>query len=225
MSTARTIIKNRVKAGNTVIGVGCYSAAIETRSDDKVLKVGNTTCDPWLQFYERVIKVNPTNPHLPKVHSIHVDHQNDYYVAVVEKLYEHYERWMGDRCGEDMLEETVRRCCSDASFNREKMNYELEACETCYGEYDSVQLYTACRQIRDLVSMSYQDADCDCEYYLEEDEECPHSGYERLSVDLHTNNILYRKDGTLVINDPVCDADMEDVDDLSIWADDMEIVE
>ena len=220
MSTARTIIKNRIKAGNTVIGVGCYSAALTATDEDKVIKVGNTTCDPWLEYYERVIKINPNNPHLPKVHSIHVDSDNDYYVAVVEKLFEHDERFMGDICGPDLLEETVRNCCVDSSYDSAKMHYELEACELCYGEYDSFQLYSACRQIRDMIRMSYREDVCDCEYY---DEECDHTGHETLSVDLHTNNILYRKDGTLVINDPVCDADMDDVDDLSTWADEVDI--
>ena len=28
MTTARNLIKNRIKAGNAVIGVGCYSAAL-----------------------------------------------------------------------------------------------------------------------------------------------------------------------------------------------------
>jgi len=36
---------------------------------------------------------------------------------------------------------------------------------------------------------------------------------------------MYRRDGTVVINDPLCDTDMDEVDDLSNWADEMEIVE
>ena len=50
MTTARNLIKNRIKAGNAVIGVGCYSAALTATDYNKVIKVGNTTSDPWLDF-------------------------------------------------------------------------------------------------------------------------------------------------------------------------------
>ena len=220
MSTARNLIKNRVKAGNTVIGVGCYSAALTARDEDKVIKVGNTTNDPWLEFYHEVIRANPKNIHLPKVHDIHIDYDNDYYVAVVEKLYEHDERFMGDREGTDLLEEAVIQCINDRSIDKFSFFVSLDDCKTCYGEFEPHQLHSVCNQIRDLVRRSYSDwGYCDCE----EDVDCE-CGSESLSVDLHTNNILYRKDGTLVINDPVCDANMEDVDDLSNWADDHELV-
>ncbi len=225
MSTARNLIKNRIKAGNTVIGVGCYSAALTATQEDKVIKVGNTTDDPWLDFYEEVIKPNPKNIHLPTVHSIHIDHDNDYYVAVVEKLYEHQDREYGDIVGADLLEEKVSECINDRNISQFKFFVNLEDCRTSFGEFDEYQLYSACNQIQDLIRRSYRENDCECDYYLEEDEECPHSGYERLCLDLHTNNILYREDGTLVINDPICDADMEDVDDLSNWADEQELVE
>ena len=220
MSTARNLIKNRVKAGNTVIGVGCYSAALTATHEDKVIKVGNTTNDPWLEFYNEVIRANPKNIHLPKVHDIHIDYDNDYYVAVVEKLYEHDERFMGDREGTDLLEEAVIECISDRSVDKFSFFVSLDDCKTCYGEFEPHQLHSVCNQIQDLVRRSYRACwDCECE-----DADSCDCGSESLSVDLHTNNILYRKDGTLVINDPVCDANMEDVDDLSNWADDHELV-
>lgn len=222
MSTARTIIKNRVKAGNTVIGVGCYSAAITSASRDKVLKVGNTTTDPWLQFYYKVVRTNPNNPHLPKVHSIHVDDDHDYYVAVVEKLYEHEDRAYGDICGLDALEELVANTCNDDSVGLEDWMDAVQDVDLCFGEFDEHQLYAACNQIRHMIRTSYVDDDCECEYY---EEDCDHTGYESLNLDLHSNNILYREDGTLVINDPVSDSDMDDVDDLSIWADEEELVD
>lgn len=225
MSTARSLIKNRVKAGNTVIGVGCYSAALTATDESKVIKVGSTTDDPWLDFYEEVVKVNPKNPHFPKVYNIHIDYENDYYVAVTEKLYEHLDRFNGDIEGTDLLEETVTQCINDRSVSQDNFLSSLEDCRTCYGEFDEFQLYAACNQIQDLIRRSYRDTDCDCDYYLEEEWECPHTGYERLSADLHTNNILYRQDGTLVINDPICDSDMDDVQDLSIWADEEELTD
>lgn len=213
MSTARNIIKNRVKAGNTVIGVGCYSAALTATQEDKVIKVGNTTDDPWLDFYEQVIKVNPNNIHLPTVHSIHIDHDNDYYVAVVEKLYEHQDREFGDIVGNDLLEDKITECITDNSIGQFEFFIALDDCRTSFGEFDEYQLYSACNQIQDLIRRSYRQSEFDEE------------GYESLSLDLHTNNILYRKDGTLVINDPICDTDMEDVDDLSNWADEHELTD
>ena len=220
MSTARNLIKNRIKAGNTVIGVGCYSAALTARDEDKVIKVGNTTNDPWLEFYNEVIRANPKNIHLPKVHDIHIDYDNDYYVAVVEKLYEHDERLLGDREGADLLEEAVIECINDRSVDKFSFFVSLDDCKTCYGEFEPHQLHSVCNQIQDLVRRSYRTCwDCECE-----DTDSCECGSESLSVDLHTNNILYRKYGTLVINDPVCDANMEDVDDLANWADDHELV-
>ena len=144
MSTARNIIKNRIKAGNTVLGVGCYSAAIESTSDDKIIKVGNTTDDPWL-----------------------------YYEA-----------------------------------------------HDCYGEFNASRLYDVLAGVRTCKDNSIQlgcNDECD-------DGQC-NCSWESLSVDLHLDNIMYRRDGTVVINDPLCDTDMDEVDDLSNWADEMEIVE
>lgn len=223
MSTARNLIKNRIKAGNTVIGVGCYSAALTATQTDKVIKVGNTTDDPWLDFYDEVIKHNPKNIHLPKVYNIHVDHDNDYYVAVVEKLYEHNDRFMGDIDGTDQLEDVVVECINDRSVSQFDFFVALDDCRTCYGEFDEYQLYAACNQIQDLIRRSWSDWGY-CECGVDEDGSCE-CGSERLSLDLHTSNILYREDGTLVINDPVCDTDMEDVDDLSNWADEQELTD
>ena len=221
MSTARNLIKNRVKAGNTVIGVGCYSAALTATHEDKVIKVGNTTNDPWLDFYEEVIKHNSNNIHLPKVYNIHIDYDNDYYVAVVEKLYEHDDRFMGDIEGTDQLEDTVYECINDRSVSQFDFFVALDDCRTCYGEFDEYQLYAACNQIQDLIRRSWSDWGY-CECGAEDHDSCD-CGSERLSLDLHCNNFLYRKDGTIVINDPICDTDMEDVDDLANWADEQEL--
>ena len=127
---------------------------------------------------------------------------------------------MGDREGADLLEEAVIECINDRSVDKFSFFVSLDDCKTCYGEFEPHQLHSVCNQIQDLVRRSYRTCwDCECE--VTDSCDC---GSESLSVDLHTNNILYRKDGTLVINDPVCDANMEDVDDLSNWADDHELV-
>ena len=222
MSTARTIIKNRIKAGNTVIGVGCYSAALTATDDSKVIKVGNSCTDPWLDYYYGVIAKNPDNCHFPKVYDIHVDNSNDYYVAVIEKLYKHDDREYGDMVGSDALEDCVTMACQGQFSDFESFENELyETANTCFGEFSPEQLYSACQSIREMVRDSWSDwGYCECEA---EDEESCECGSEHLTLDLHTSNILYRADGTLVINDPLCDSDMEDVDDLSCWADENEL--
>ena len=90
----------------------------------------------------------------------------------------------------------------------------------CYGEFNASRLYdvlTGVRACKDNSTELRCNEEC-------EDEQCT-QGRKSLSVDLHTSNIMYRRDGTVVINDPLCDTDMEDVDDLSNWADEMEIIE
>jgi hypothetical protein len=205
MTTARNLIKSRIKSGNTLIGVGCYSAALEGNSYNKVLKVGNTSVDPWLEYYEAVIKPNQGNSHIPKVYSLHVDSYHDYYVAVVEKLWEHDEREEDRLDGLDELEELVKATCegkySDAEFMRESARVD-----ECLGDFHPSELYRVCSEIHSLIQSSY--SECDGEYDL--------------NLDLHTKNFLYRADGTLVINDPISHTDMEDVDDLSIWADEQD---
>lgn len=223
MTTARNLIKNRIRAGNTVIGVGCYSAALSSQSYDKVLKIGNSTTDPWLEYYYDVIAPNNgKNPHYPKVHSIHVDEGNDYYVAVVERLYEHEQREFGDIVGNDDLENVIIKAIDDDSLGLYEFMEELTegASSLSYGEFDEYKLYEAVEEIRRLISRS-KTIYCDCHGC----EDCDECDEKELNLDLHSNNFLYRRDGTIVLNDPLSDSDMEDVDDLSNWADEMEIVE
>ena len=220
MTTARTIIKNRVRAGNTLLGVGCYSAAIQPKlSQDTIIKVGNATNDPWLIFYDEVISRYPDNIHLPKVHDIHIDHEHDYYVAVVERLNKHPDREYGDIIGTDSLEEVVREC-SDMGYSFDDFAVKVVGndCHLAYGEFNPAQLYEACKGIHAVKEGSYNTAYidvCECEAEISDHCEC---GYHDLSVDLHANNFMYRSDGTIVINDPICDSDMDDVDDLNTWA-------
>ena len=45
--TAYNLIKSLTKRGNTVIGSGCYAAAITMSTDpDKVIKIGNNVAKP-----------------------------------------------------------------------------------------------------------------------------------------------------------------------------------
>jgi hypothetical protein len=86
MSTAHNIIKTLKHKGNTVIGVGCYSAVMSAKNQNNVIKVGSDTADPCLDFYSHVVSKFNGNQHVPVVHSMYVDNNSDFYVLVMEKL-------------------------------------------------------------------------------------------------------------------------------------------
>ena len=74
MMTARNIIKTMVNRGNTLLGVGCYSAALSSRVDaSKAIKIGTDMEDPWLDYYNFVIKLLPDNDFTPQVYGFHYD--------------------------------------------------------------------------------------------------------------------------------------------------------
>ena len=90
MNTGSRLAKKLSIRGNTVAGVGCYSAVIEKRNTDKtVIKIGTTLTDPWLQYYESVIVPLKGNPFIPKVNSVRefYGYDEEYYIADMEVLY------------------------------------------------------------------------------------------------------------------------------------------
>lgn len=88
MSTAHRIIKQMKHKGNTVLGVGCYSAAIAMKDNTKVVKVGSDIADPCLDFYSKVVEKHKNNPHVPELCSLYVDNDNEFYIAVLGRLEE-----------------------------------------------------------------------------------------------------------------------------------------
>ena len=84
--TAYNIIKSLTKRGNSIIGSGCYAAALHSNvSYDQVIKIGNNMNDPWLAYYQ-VIMANQNNPFVPKIYSLYVDEEHSYYVCIMERL-------------------------------------------------------------------------------------------------------------------------------------------
>ena len=76
--TAYNIIKTMTKKGNSVIGTGCYAAALSSRVDgNKIIKIGNNMNDPWLDYYV-LIKENQHNPCVPRIYSFHIDRESGY---------------------------------------------------------------------------------------------------------------------------------------------------
>ena len=50
----------------------------------KVIKISNTTDDPWLDYYHDIIKCNRGQPHVPNIDKVYIDHYYEYYVANME---------------------------------------------------------------------------------------------------------------------------------------------
>lgn len=86
MATAHNIIKKIKNKGNTVIGVGCYSAVLSAKNTLNVIKIGSDVADPCLDFYSRVVNKFPDNAHIPQLYSVYIDNISNYYVLVMEKL-------------------------------------------------------------------------------------------------------------------------------------------
>jgi hypothetical protein len=222
MTTARNIIKNRIRAGNTLLGVGCYSAAIlpKNTSNSRVIKVGNTVDDPWLEYYEYAISKAPDNPYFPKIHDLHIDYQHDYYVAVVEKLDSAFD----NSARNESLEGMIADWCKDG--------IDLQSLQmlTIDHEVDSVCLHEAVNAIHRIYTDGSEpaydcDGDCEAAQAAWNEDDCEWDDYDCsctesvLNIDLHCGNFMYRENGDLVINDPLCHSNMEDVDDIVNWAD------
>ena len=199
MATAFNLIKNTAKAGNTVLGVGCYSAVLIKKSNEaQVIKIGTCMEDPWLTYYHDIIAHNQDNPFVPKVYSFR--QFDDYYIAIME----HLEPAINDEgeCVRDYMHGNVD--WSEADFID---------CFIGYG-YSTKE----CNQLLDLVTKIHELTDC----YTEEDcnhVETVHSeeiwGYNKL--DLHHNNFMTRDGMKLVIIDPWCNVNVEDVPSAEDW--------
>jgi hypothetical protein len=81
-----SLIKKLHYKGNVLLGAGCYAAALETRNPNIVAKVGTTLKDPWLQFYEQIIKKCQKNKYVPQIFDIHINKRMDYYMCKMERL-------------------------------------------------------------------------------------------------------------------------------------------
>lgn len=196
--TAYNIIKSLTKQGNSVIGAGCYAAALSSRVDyNKIIKVGNNINDPWLDYYE-VIKANQNNPCVPRIYSFHIDVENGYYVCVMERLQDR-----GD--SKETIE--IAQLCKDYTQKWITRSEFVEAASKKpktfpYPEY-----------LADILDSISELTDV---FGNEEDEECDDDVGGMRKLDMHCGNFLYR-DGAIVVTDPWCEADMSDISDVSDW--------
>jgi hypothetical protein len=192
--TAFRIIKSLTKRGNTVIGAGCYAAAIECKTDSaKVIKIGNNLEDPWLDYYFDIIKKNQHNPCIPKVYSLNADRQYNFYICIMEKLV----GWDEHKDHENDAKNLVRSYIQNAISKDEWLDSAV----------DYPKQFPAMGAMLDVMDKIKENT------YVEDI-------YRR--IDLHASNILARTSGQLVITDPWCqlEEDMEDISDVDNWVSD-----
>ena len=202
MATAYNIMKNTARAGNAVIGIGCYSAVMEKRNNDsEVIKISNNAFDPWLHYYEKVIKplAFEGNPCVPRIHSFYIDHQNDYYIATMERLesntwsnhFEWVREYIVDEC-----EWRFRQYMDEHPLVFPYPNAMIRLC-------DEIRKWTDAITEGDCVDIR-ETWDCD---------EVHHA----VKLDLHCANFMFREE-QLVITDPYSNVDMDDVCSVEDWA-------
>lgn len=203
MATAFNVIKSFTKRGNVLIGAGCYAAALESKADiDKVIKIGNNLNDPWLDYYEEVIKTNQDNPCVPKVFSLKVQRSDGYYICIMERL-------VSSPFDTDIIK--VKRAIRSyvlGDLTREEWLDEIIDHPKLIGHPGyMLKIMDEIRDRSDLDDECYDDTDWDDMWNLRR-------------VDLHSDNILQRADGQLVITDPWCHAEdlMTELVDVANWA-------
>jgi len=199
---AHRIIKNMTKNGTRVLGVGCYSAVLASGAE-KVIKVGADMGDPWLDYYHMIVKPMQANNHIPKVHSFYAE--DSYYIASMERLEEvkpctdaaelvdFIKDYIDTRSTEEEFRDTV------TEFPKLVPNIEefMQAVNTLktHTVFNSTKRDSEGNDMNDLWE----------------------TGFDDRCLDLHTGNVMLRGD-VLVITDPWCNIDMQDIPDLSCWA-------
>jgi hypothetical protein len=203
MATAYNIMKNTARAGNAVLGIGCYSAVMEKRNNDsEVIKISNNAYDPWLHYYEKVIKplTFEGNPCVPRVDSFYIDYQNDYYIATMERLesdnYNDYYEYVRDY----IVDEHEMRFRVFMDEHPRVFPYPNAMIRLC----DEIRKWT------DAIT----EGDCDDISDNWEFDEI----HEAVKLDLHSANFMFRGE-QLVITDPYSNVDMDDVCSVEDWAD------
>ena len=201
--TAHRIIKSLVNRGNAVVGVGCYSAAMACQSNSqKIIKVGTDMEDPWLDYYYEIIKPMQGNPFVPKVYSFYHDEENNYFVCKMERLdpFDDVEYNAETTDVTDAIKQLITGAINDSEF--------FEVCKAnrdiICNEEQAFQLLAVVKQLQEFTDVF----DCD------DDNEYPDCARR---LDLHKGNIMFRGHTPVVI-DPWCHNVMDDVDDLTEWA-------
>ena len=81
---ANNIVKKLLKTGNSLLGSGFYSTVVSTKSDNKVLKIGNNVKDAWLAYLAIIVEQSRHNVCTPTIYDLKME--DTYYVCTIEKL-------------------------------------------------------------------------------------------------------------------------------------------
>lgn len=198
--TGYQIIKNLKRNGNSVLGVGCYSAVLSSKSKEEAIKIGTNLDDPWLDFYSIAIQEDPTNPHFPEIKNFYQDVSNEYYICTMEQLHEldyHHEELV------DFVKSYTEGFLSDDEFLQEAYKYPKNIPHP-------KQLMDAIKIVKAHTTHYKCEGGFTASYDPVEHDRC---------LDMHRGNFMFR-DELLVITDPWCNYEMSDVEDLSDWAED-----
>jgi len=205
--TAYRLIKNTAKAGNAIIGAGCYAAALESHArDDTVIKIGTNMADPWIYYYDMIISKMQDNPCVPKVKSFHIDHSNEYYVCVMERLEESCPNYCHRNGSYDAIKEYLYGDLRKKKFLKIAKNKYPEQLPN-----PTAMLEVLDNIIRLTDAFTEEDAE-DIQYNWDEP-------MDANKLDMHHGNVMFREGAALVITDPWCNVDMTSVPDVSMWMD------
>ena len=200
MATAYRVLKNTAKAGNVIIGAGCYSAVLQQGKacDSKVIKIGNSSDDPWLEYYERIVKPLQGNPHVPRIDKLYIDHQNDYYVANMERLHSlTYDEFDAD---DEDFEYCLKNELADDIDQYIKGEIIWKQFKRTWEDYPQIVDLPAMRQLMDAILDATDALTAEDQSEIIENNEDLEL-YNKL--DLHSGNIMFRNN-TVVITDPWC---------------------
>lgn len=208
MATAYKVLKNTARAGNAIIGAGCYSAVLQHGNayEGKVIKIANTTADPWLDYYNEIIVPMNTNCHTPEVSKVYIDEANDYYVANMEELdvecydLEHYEGF----CRYD-LADTISHLIKGQMTQSEFEKY--------WKDFECVLFPKGWNEFYKVADALIDGTDC----LTSDDERCNEQPDEETrKLDIHAANIMFRR-GCVVITDPWCNLMVDDHPSMETW--------
>lgn len=196
--TAYRIIKNLTKQGNAVLGVGVYSAALAANNGIDAIKIGTNIEDPWLDFKCLVIDQFTSNNHLPQIKSFYYDDDSEFFVCVMERL----EAIKVDHKASELVEvckEFVEGYYNEHEFTDIVKDYNklVPNVSELIEVLSTIKKYTTHTRLGEQID---DNAD----------------NYRDRMPDFHIGNCMLR-DEVLVITDPWCNADMNDVEDVSCW--------
>jgi len=188
--TAFNIIKSLSKRGNAVIGSGCYAAAISANDNNKVIKIGNSINDPWLDYYRLIILPNQKNSCVPKVYSFYIDYENEYYVCIMERLEDSTNTAAADLCKEYVCGWHTQKEFIQLAIKVKAIAAKVD------------ELLFILNKIKEHTDIFENDYSTDI------------GGTRKL--DMHEGNFMFRN-GLIVVTDPWCENDMADITDVSDW--------